>query len=99
VFPDLLRGRPARKIRAQMAAPTIGQQVLERVVRKLGGPEQAARRLGVSATLLERFLKGGTPVPDAVLLKAVDCVLDSGPPEPIPPLQPASPPPKGPIVI
>jgi hypothetical protein len=82
-----------------MVSSTIGQQVLERVVRKLGGPEQAARRLGISATLLERFLKGGTPVPDAVLLKAVDCVLGSDSQEPIPPLKPASPPPKGPIVI
>lgn len=61
---------------------SLGQEVLGRLVRKLGGPEAAAARLGISVTLLERFLKGALPVPDSILLKAVDHALDdpiSGP--------------------
>ena len=66
---------------------SLGQEVLGRLVRKLGGPEAAAARLGISVTLLERFLKGALPVPDSILLKAVDDALDDpplGPPEGLP---------------
>ena len=55
---------------------SLGQEVLGRLVRKLGGPEAAAARLGISVTLLERFLKGALPVPDSILLKAVDYAVD-----------------------
>jgi hypothetical protein len=61
---------------------SLGQEVLGRLVRTLGGPDAAAARLGISRTLLERFLKGAIAVPDAILLKAVDYALDdpaSGP--------------------
>jgi len=58
---------------------SLGQEVLGRLVRRLGGPEAAAARLGISHTLLERFLKGAITVPDAILLKAVDFALDDGP--------------------
>lgn len=60
-------------------AMSLGQEVLGRLVRRLGGPEAAAARLGISRTLLERFLKGAIPVPDAILLKAVDFVLSDAP--------------------
>ena len=59
---------------------SLGQEVLGRLVRKLGGPEAAAARLGISVTLLERFLKGVIAVPDSILLKAVDDALDEPPP-------------------
>jgi hypothetical protein len=59
---------------------SLGQEVLGRLVRKLGGPEAAAARLGISVTLLERFLKGALPVPDSILLKAVDDALEEPPP-------------------
>ena len=58
----------------------MGQEVLGRLVRKLGGPEAAAARLGISVTLLERFLKGALPVPDSILLKAGGDALDEPPP-------------------
>ena len=58
---------------------SLGQEVLGRLVHRLGGPQAAARRLGISATLLERLLKGAMPVPDAILLKAVDFALDDSP--------------------
>lgn len=54
----------------------IGQAVLLKVVAKLGGSYVAASQLGVSQWALERFLEGTVPVPDPVLLRAVDIVLD-----------------------
>lgn len=58
---------------------SLGQEVLGRLVRRLGGPQAAAVRLGISSTLLERFLKGTVAVPDAILLKAVDFALEDTP--------------------
>ena len=46
---------------------------------RLSSSRIAAARLGISRTLLERFLKGAIPVPDAILLKAVDFVLSDAP--------------------
>lgn len=54
----------------------IGQAVLQKVVAKLGGSFAAAVQLGVEPSFLDRFLDGTTPVPDVVLLRAVDIVLD-----------------------
>jgi hypothetical protein len=56
---------------------TLGQHVLERVVAKYGAV-QAAVRLGIADPLLRHMLSGLFPVPDSVLLKAVD-VLDETP--------------------
>ena len=53
-----------------------GQQILKRVVDKLGGIEAAARHLGVNPSLLERMLDGTRSVPDMVLLKAIDLALE-----------------------
>jgi hypothetical protein len=50
------------------------------VVAKLGSVEQAAIQLGVSPTLMQRLLKGQMPVPDQLLLKAMD-LLESKPPK------------------
>jgi hypothetical protein len=72
-------------------------QVLARVVEKLGGVEKAAVRLGISATLLDRILRGTIPLPDQLLLKAVDLLNDGVPVET--PAVGKSPPPKGPLVI
>ena len=75
---------------------SLGQQVLERVVAKLG-VERTAKELGVSPTLIQRFLHGALPVPDQLLLKAVDAL--EAPQASPPALLPESPKPKGPIVI
>jgi hypothetical protein len=58
-----------------------GQQVLERLVAMLESEKEAAARLGISATLLKRFLNGSIPVPDQVLLKALDLLPQSERPE------------------
>jgi hypothetical protein len=74
-----------------------GQQVLARVVEKLGSVEHAATRLGISATLLQRFLSGRIPLPDQLLLKAMDLVVDGAPSETPAVAQPQAP--KRPAVI
>jgi hypothetical protein len=58
---------------------TLGQQVLERLVARLGGTDQAAKALGISDTLVQHLLSGRIPVPDSVLLKAVDCLSEPEP--------------------
>ena len=40
-----------------------------------GGAAALSRELGVSETMLERFMEGTFPVPDRVLLAAVDIML------------------------
>jgi hypothetical protein len=54
----------------------IGQAVLQKVVEKLGGLYAAAVQLGVSPRVISHYLDGTTRVPDALLLRAVDIVLD-----------------------
>jgi hypothetical protein len=58
-----------------MGANSVGQVVLQKVVEKLGGLEAAAAHLGFQASIVSRLLKGTVPVPDVILLRAVD-VLD-----------------------
>ena len=40
-----------------------------------GGTAALSERLGVSETMLERFMAGTFPIPDRVLLAAVDVML------------------------
>jgi hypothetical protein len=42
--------------------------------------EETAAQLGVSATLIQRFLRGEIMLPDQILLKAVDLLPESHPP-------------------
>ncbi|HZO04448.1 MAG TPA: hypothetical protein VFB93_24950 [Burkholderiales bacterium] len=78
-----------------MGEPKVGKEVIGRLVSKLGSVEKAAARLGIRPGLVQRFLEGQSRVPDAVLLKALDCMADPVTPA----LQPKSPPPKGRPVI
>ncbi len=57
-----------------MGSITVGQAVLQRVVAKLG--DAAASQLGVTQAAFARFLDGTEALPDRVLLRAVDLVLD-----------------------
>ena len=84
---------------AGMAEPNAGQEVMVRLVSKLGSAEAAATRLGIRASLVQRFVEGLVKVPDAVLLKALDLMVHSAADEPVPALQPHSERPKGPPVI
>ena len=76
----------------------VGREVMQRLVRRLGGAGAAAVYLGVPVRLLSRFIEGTAPVPDALLLKAMDAVQAAEAP-PASAVQPESPAPKGPPVI
>lgn len=80
-----------------MAERKLGQEVISKVVKKLGSIDLAAARLGIRPGLVQRFVDGLSQVPDPVLLKALDLIAD--PVEPPPALQPVSKPPKGRPVI
>ena len=66
-----------------MAERSIGQEVIDRLVSKLGGVEKAARRLGIRPGLVQRFLDGSMQVPDQVLLKALDLVNEGADAAPV----------------
>jgi hypothetical protein len=55
---------------------SVGQGVLIEVVEKLGGLDDAASRLEMTPSLLDRFVSGNAEVPDMLLLRAVDLVLE-----------------------
>lgn len=78
-----------------MREAKLGKEVIARLVNKLGSVERAAARLGIRPGLVQRFVDGHSPVPDAVLLRALDSMADPA----VPALQPQSPPPKGRPVI
>jgi hypothetical protein len=68
---------------------TVAQRVLERAAQMLGEPALASR-LGISNITLRLMLSGAQPVPDSILLKAVDVVMDGVPDfTPPPPSEPA----------
>jgi hypothetical protein len=54
---------------------SLGQRVLERAVHKLG-VSPLASRLRISELALNAMLTGLATVPDAILLRAVDVVMD-----------------------
>jgi hypothetical protein len=62
-----------------LATIHVRQAVLQKVVAKLGGVFAAAVQLGTKPTAIKHYLNGTLPVPDIVLLRAVDIVLDEFP--------------------
>jgi hypothetical protein len=56
---------------------TVGQRVLDRAVEKLG-ERKLVVRLQISHSMLRAYLRGQYPVPDVILLRAVDVVMDNG---------------------
>ena len=67
----LQRIRVYRTVR-EPASLDIGRRILEKAIVGLGGCDEAAARLNVSATLLKRCLDGWLVVPDSLLLRAMD---------------------------
>ena len=58
-----------------MQQNNLGQRVLQRAVEKFG-EAHAAVRLQISEGALRQYLSGRARVPEALLLRAVDLVLD-----------------------
>ena len=57
-----------------MSATT--KELLKVAAEILGGSAPLARRLGIAETLLARFFEQGRPLPDPLLLRAVDVILE-----------------------
>jgi plasmid maintenance system antidote protein VapI len=55
---------------------SLGQRVLERALHKIGTPEQLARALHIPKPALVEYIEGRSPVPEAILLRAVDILGD-----------------------
>lgn len=66
-----------------MGERSVGQEMIARLVDKLGGVEKAARRLGIRPGLVQRFLDGSVQVPDQVMLKAIDVVNEANDAAPV----------------
>lgn len=60
---------------------TVYTRVLHRACQIVGGVEHLAVRLGVSRTMLHRWLEGEDVPPSSIFLKAVDLVLPTWGPE------------------
>ena len=60
-------------------------RVLKQAADTVGGVEALARRLGISAGVLRLYLEGRRPIPDELVFKAVDIVLDGPPASQSPP--------------
>lgn len=54
-------------------------RLLKNAAKTAGGVEAFATRVGISARLMRLYLEGRRPIPDELVFKAVDIVLD-GPP-------------------
>ena len=72
--------------------PTTGQTALVKLASQLGA-DAAAERLGISPSLMRRFLTNTLEVPDAVLLRAVDLIAED---TPVPQEKGSTPTPTGP---
>jgi hypothetical protein len=68
-----------------MVPADTGRRVLIKVVQQYGA-DGAAARLGISPTLLGRFLAGLMVVPDSLLIRAIDLLPEDEPPV-LPPSQ------------
>ena len=55
------------------------RRILARAAAELGGVERLAERLKVSPRVVQHCLTGHEPIPDALLLKAMDIILESLP--------------------
>jgi len=68
-----------------MAPTPTGRRVLIKVVQQYGA-DGAAARLGITPTLLGRFLAGLMQVPDPLLMRAIDLLPEDAPSVPAPSL-------------
>lgn len=57
-----------------MSATTV--RLLQAAAEVAGGEKALARRLGIAETLLWRFMADKRQLPDALLLRAVDIILE-----------------------
>lgn len=62
-----------------MGSQALARRVLARAAAQLGGVEPLAAKLMIRARLLQYYITGSEPVPDSLLLRAIDIVLQGLP--------------------
>jgi len=69
------------------------RQILAKAAVKIGGAEVLASRLEITARVLKMYLEGDQEIPDSVLLRAIDIIIEDLPqalPDPSDPTRPQS---------
>ena len=54
----------------------LGRAVIQKLVAQVGGTLAAAVALGVLQAAVERYVDGSKPVPNILLMRAVDLIVD-----------------------
>ena len=62
-----------------MTTIQIGRHILAKAAAKVGGVEVLAERLGLSTRLVNAYITGRERVPDVLLLRAIDVVVEDAP--------------------
>ncbi len=57
----------------------VGRKVLARAAAMMGGVEPLAAHLKITQRLLQQYITGVEPVPDVLLLRAIDVILEDVP--------------------
>ena len=76
-----------------MAIEKASRQILAKAAVKIGGAEVLASRLEITARVLKMYLEGDQEIPDSVLLRAIDIIIEDLPqalPDPSDPTRPQS---------
>jgi len=69
------------------------RQILAKAAVKIGGAEVLASRLEITAGVLKMYIEGDQEIPDSVLLRAIDIIIEDLPqalPDPSDPTRPQS---------
>jgi len=76
-----------------MPIQKASRQILAKAAVKIGGAEVLASRLEITARVLKMYLEGDQEIPDSVLLRAIDIIIEDLPqalPDPSDPTRPQS---------
>jgi hypothetical protein len=76
-----------------MPIQKASRQILAKAAVKIGGAEVLASRLEITGRVLKMYLEGDQEIPDSVLLRAIDIIIEDLPqalPDPSDPTRPQS---------
>ena len=62
-----------------MPIQKASRQILAKAAVKIGGAEVLASRLEITARVLKMYLEGDQEIPDSVLLRAIDIIVEDLP--------------------
>ena len=65
-----------------MPVQKASRQILAKAAVKVGGAEVLASRLDITARALKMYLEGDQEIPDSLLLRAIDIIIEDLPQPP-----------------